>query len=286
MVEQDKGTSDAEDILDTIEQDEETIDVGSEGEEEETSDEEEETSDEEEETTGNEEEEAVEGSSQSNLGNLSVQEKLQMVINLFSDLRWSFKDFLAAWTNGNDARYLKRVKTSIELQGNRKYRTQKSRRRLFQESVVALQSGGPSVQAIQRELDVLIKRPFFDKLDVNTTDFDTIDFRQAYQEVKNHANHWERFIRRILENRRATWSSYQGGRREETLSKRIFAITSIACHSRHQKRSNFLQTSLDIYLLGSGTKRRVMDSIAGFGLCHSYFTANAMMQKLQSRAVR
>lgn len=41
---------------------------------------------------------------------------------------------------------------------------------------------------------------------------------------------------------------------------------------------------LDIYLAGSGVKRRVVETLSGLGICHSYHTANRLLKKVASNA--
>jgi hypothetical protein len=60
----------------------------------------------------------------------------------------------------------------------------------------------------------------------------------------------------------------------------IFVITNIVCHSRAKKRSTYLFTMLDVYLIGSDIKRRVIKTLAGFGLCHSYKQGNCLMSQV------
>ncbi|XTI84352.1 hypothetical protein V2W45_1225900, partial [Cenococcum geophilum] len=50
-----------------------------------------------------------------------------------------------------------------------------------------------------------------------------------------------------------------------------FAITSIVCYSRAKKRSSFLSLILDIYLIGSSVKRRVIKTLLGFRVYYSYY---------------
>ncbi|XTI93248.1 hypothetical protein V2W45_1250821, partial [Cenococcum geophilum] len=50
-----------------------------------------------------------------------------------------------------------------------------------------------------------------------------------------------------------------------------FAITSIVCYSRAKKRSSFLSLILDIYLIGSSIKRRVIETLLGLGIYYSYY---------------
>ena len=55
-------------------------------------------------------------------------------------------------------------------------------------------------------------------------------------------------------------------------------ITAMVCMSQAKQRSNFLLSMLDIYLLGSGVKRRAFSTLAGFGICRSYKIVNALMK--------
>jgi len=57
-------------------------------------------------------------------------------------------------------------------------------------------------------------------------------------------------------------------------------ITSIVCHSQAVKKSNFLASALALYLVGSGTKRRVVETLSGLGICYSYHQANCIMNRI------
>ncbi len=64
------------------------------------------------------------------------------------------------------------------------------------------------------------------------------------------------------------------------LRRLIFVITNIIYYSRVKKRSNYLFTILDAYLIGSGIKRRVIETLAGFRLCYSYIYGNRLMRQI------
>ena len=47
--------------------------------------------------------------------------------------------------------------------------------------------------------------------------------------------------------------------------------------SQARNQSNFFATIMDIYLIGSGVKRRVIETLSGLGICHSYCKANKVL---------
>jgi hypothetical protein len=66
--------------------------------------------------------------------------------------------------------------------------------------------------------------------------------------------------------------------------RRLFTITCMVCFSRARKSSNALASCLDVYLVGSGVPRRVIETLAGLGLCHSYFFGNELMNNVAKYA--
>jgi hypothetical protein len=54
--------------------------------------------------------------------------------------------------------------------------------------------------------------------------------------------------------------------------------------SQSKQKSSFFPGMLDIYLAGSGVKRRVVETLSGLGICHSYHTANRLLKKVASNA--
>jgi hypothetical protein len=70
-----------------------------------------------------------------------------------------------------------------------------------------------------------------------------------------------------LSNSRASRNNYITFK---DLRKMIFVITSIICYSRAKKRSIYFSIMLDAYLIDSGVKRRVIETLAGFDLCYNY----------------
>ncbi|XTI87265.1 hypothetical protein V2W45_1203088, partial [Cenococcum geophilum] len=65
-----------------------------------------------------------------------------------------------------------------------------------------------------------------------------------------------------------------------------YAITSIIYSSRAKKWSNFFTSLVDIYLIGSGVKRRVFKTLSGFRLCYSYYSANRIINSIAKEVER
>ena len=164
---------------------------------------------------------------------------------------------------------------------HRRYRTPHQRQRALQD---ALNMAPLSpFDTISSELNALILQPFFNQFD-HTANLETVDFGHAFTILQETAPNWHDLLSRLLSNQRAHWRSYNTSQDDVALAKRMFTITSIICHSRARTRSHFFPSVLDIYLIGSGTKRRVIETLSGLGLCHSYTRANQLMGKIASDA--
>ena len=61
-------------------------------------------------------------------------------------------------------------------------------------------------------------------------------------------------------------------------------ITSILCNSHARNSSNCLQRKIGIYLHSMGVKRRVISTLAGFGVCETYKTINEENHQIAARA--
>lgn len=78
-----------------------------------------------------------------------------------------------------------------------------------------------------------------------------------------------------LGNQRSHYKNYVPFK-DSTILKRLFMVTSIACFSRKKNPVNFFPVLLGVYMLGTGTKRRVLEILAGLGRCPSYTYFNTM----------
>ncbi len=100
--------------------------------------------------------------------------------------------------------------------------------------------------------------------------------------IEKTAPTWHTMLLQLIGNQRAHRSSYIANTESSAimLSKRLFAITSMICHSRAKQRSNVLSSMLAIYLVGSGVKRRVIEVLSGLGVCYSYYQANRLVRNI------
>jgi len=199
--------------------------------------------------------------------------KLQTVVDALHKVGWRLDHFLQAWIQdaprGRDL-----------ILTHRLYATPSHRRKALQEALETIEQ--PVLlhdSTLTTEFEALINTHYFGRFD-HTAEVDTIDFDAAFRSVKTAAPTWYRMLVQVLSNSRASRSSYTASK---DLRRMIFVITSIVCHSRAKKRSTYLSTMLDAYLIGSGVKRRVIETLAGFGLCHSYKQGNRLMSQVAQR---
>ena len=54
-----------------------------------------------------------------------------------------------------------------------------------------------------------------------------------------------------------------------------FLVMSVLCHARARETSNWLSKYLGVYLVSSGTKRRVVDMLSSFGVVPTWSTIHS-----------
>lgn len=145
--------------------------------------------------------------------------------------------------------------------------------------------------ALCREINTLIRksrsspRHRYFGLSDNTTDLDQIDFGKAAATVQETAPSWWRIMSRVLQTKRADWASHKSSVRSlGGIKKRLCMITSMVCHSRQSKSSNFLIAAINGYLTRAGTRRTVVKKLGELGVCHGYSTARCMVKKFTNAA--
>lgn len=210
------------------------------------------------------------------------QWKLQRIADLLDSFKWSFSMFLTHWLQmyPNDDLNFKLRQQWIS--------TPDQRQRLFcraiESPVIKPIASLATAYIVQAELDLLIQTPFFgifDPSDIPLTD--TTDFTAAYQSIEKTAPTWSSWAAILLPNQREHRPSYDA-EPDKNIPKRLFMITSMICHSRAARRSNYLCSLLDCYLLGSGVKRRSLQVLSGLGICHSYSTCNRLLEEVRKKA--
>jgi hypothetical protein len=205
--------------------------------------------------------------------------KLQAVVNTLKKEEWSFAQFLSAWVEPDEGE-------GIILKHRRYVRIEQRREALLDAVAKNPQlSGmlGTPVESFTLELDRLIQEPYFATFD-RILKLEDIDFDIAFRTMQDIAPIWHTTLLRMLSNQRAHRASYGSVKtipgEQDVLVKRAYAITSMICCSRAKKQSNFFTSLVDIYLVGSGVKRRVFETLSGFGVCHSYKQANRIMSTI------
>ena len=211
---------------------------------------------------------------------MSRRRKLEIMVRALRRTRWTFEDFIKAWV-GFDGNQDVRV-------SHRQYHKQRQRRNVMSKTMRTLERHGicqetPVVERCMSELNQLILLPPFSTFELGM-DLDKLDYVAAVLTIQQTAPTWYSLLWPCLHNRRALRPSYYTRKRDNPIHKRMFAVTSMVCFSRALKTSNTLPSCVGIYLQGSGVHRRVIETLAGLGICHTYHHINSLMDDISKRA--
>jgi len=211
-----------------------------------------------------------------NTPGLTEKEKLAKVVETLRQVGWSLRMFIDAFAG-------KRNGCGDVQLDHQAYKTTEMRHEVLsrmiaycmRESVVQLTSF-PDI--VTDELNGLIGQPFFHQFDQKSS-VENFDYGEAVMVIKEKAPQWYSLLLQLMRNERSHRVSYRANPESSrrALDKRILCITSLIVHSRAKQRSNHLPAMLGIYLLGSGTKRRVVDTLAGLGICQGYHQCTRVM---------
>jgi hypothetical protein len=226
-----------------------------------------------------------------------VRDKLIYIMGAMSECGMGFETFIKAWM-GMDGRNGQRAKDLVFDMAPR-YNTVTARRRAFERvanDIVECNLYRPvvlsadSLNVIARELDALIDgEMLFGKLEERHLDerisIEKIDFAAGYRAIRSSAPNWYHFFSTLLVNQRAHQLSHPEPKHaESSFDHRLFTTTVIACNARARNRSNFIHSLIDMHLMGHGIKARVIDVLAGLGICHTYAQANTNLNRLEERS--
>lgn len=203
--------------------------------------------------------------------------KLEKTLELLSNLQFSLGDFLES--------YLTDTLPTRPLEVGR-------RRNIFK---TALERTAVSAAAgidnnaqnsldcldLQKEFEALMDEPMFGQYDP-TSGLAEVNIEGSEATLVEKAPQWSSFLSAVLQNKRGNWNSYSKSKRS-LLKGQAYLITSIILRSRARKRCNYLSRLLGLYLHGSGTKRRVIETLSGLGICDSYKVVNQMVTKVADR---
>jgi len=195
--------------------------------------------------------------------------KLQTIVDAFRQVGWTIDHFIKAWVNED-----------YELE-HRRYRTRLLRQKALRRALKSTEYdiADSIFPTMEREMDSLIGKTHFGTFKP-TDQLDMIDFQEAFKTIQTTAPMWHKLSTNFLSNARAHRKGYAVQHQTNEIPKRLFTITSIICHSRAKRRSNYFASLLDAYFIGSGVKRRVIDTLSGLGLCHTYVQCNRLMAEI------
>jgi hypothetical protein len=208
-------------------------------------------------------------------------EKLENIVQVLRDTKMSFEEMIETWVGsrpGSEDAYL----------SHRQYRTVRQRREAMSRALRLLtakdicQDVAVHTQCAS-ELDELITFSPFSKFTVEFT-LESLDYQGGTTRIQEVAPTWYHLLHQLLNNRRSHRPTYSARDKHKNVAQRIFTVTSIVCFSRARQSSNTFSSCLDLYLVGSGVHRRVIETLHGFGICHSYHHANSLMKEVAEHA--
>jgi hypothetical protein len=214
---------------------------------------------------------------------LSRKQKLDTIVRALRRTKWSFEDMVLAWVGTSGSQDV-RV-------DHRHYHKQHQRRQAMSRAMRSLAAHNicqdvPVSSRCVSEIDELIRKPPFSKFYIDMT-MESLNYTQAAEVIHEVAPTWYALLQSVLSNRRHHRATYGAQKNDTLVQRRMFTITSIVCFSRARNVSNTFPSCLDVYFYGSGVHRRVVETLHGLGLCHSYHHGNKLQaQVAQHAAVR
>ena len=228
----------------------------------------------------------------------TIAARLERILRVIRVERWTMQDFLTAFVQETDTTG-RNIMLSV-----RGYRSPRGRRNIFadalnsqplhgviRESGVIHESSTSAVPTFIKELANLraTKEPYFRRFQqTDDAKLQDLDFSNAFNLIEEKAPCWHATLVTLLNNQRSHRKSFvppkDQTKSHEKMGRRIFMITSMICLSQARNQSNFFATIIDIYLIGSGVKRRVIETLSGLGICHSYSKTNKVLHDVADAA--
>ncbi|KAF1809464.1 hypothetical protein P152DRAFT_516647 [Eremomyces bilateralis CBS 781.70] len=204
-------------------------------------------------------------------------DKLRETLYLWRKQRFTFKEFLRAWLLSDEHHGSLGRATRVGL----------FRELLEEEEIREVLGHHPSSrrnwQPLLKELDGLTEYKYFDTFDPDTAHEWDIDLEDVRKVIKTRAPEWYSCLDLVLRNCRS-----QEPDQRETLSKgtigQMYTMTAVACRSRKRNTSSVYAKKLGLYMISSGTKRRVVDTVAGLGLTDTYQSINEDISDMALKA--
>jgi len=194
--------------------------------------------------------------------------------------RWGVKEFLHA--------YVTEV-AEEQLNDSVQTRVRKLNEAIFgQEEILKVvkdqweslpEAGLVSLNQLRKEMDALRASSVHYSQYEGEKSLEALDMNQAVDELKNKAPLLYQTLDNLMTAHRGDYT-----RGKDLHQYRAVILSSILCFTHAAKTSNYIPSSLGIYLHGNGVKRRVISTMAGLGLCTSYNTILRNMEQISEAA--
>jgi hypothetical protein len=208
-------------------------------------------------------------------GRLQVQ--MEAVMKELRAQRMGVGTFIRAWVEQDDTRRTRRIRLLRRLASQ-----DPILREAFGIDEMNTNPSGTFEAHVTRELDGLISQPFFNQFREEGRAED-IRFAGAYKKLERSAPIWCGFLMRVLQHSRAHRASYARRKDLTPIQQKAYLVTSVICRARATKTSNYLARTLGLYMVSSGVKRRVIEVLAGLGICDSYKQLNELYERIADK---
>jgi len=195
--------------------------------------------------------------------------------------RWGVKEFLHAYvTEVAEEQYNDSVQTRVRKL-NEAIFGQKEVLKAVEENWKSLpdETGFVSLDQLRKEMDALRTSSVQYGSYKDEQSLQALDMKKALDDLKNKAPLLYQTLDYLMTAHRDDYT-----RNENLHQYRAVILCSILCFTRAANTSNHIPSSLGLYLHGSGVKRRVISTMAGFGLCVSYNTISRNAEQIGKAA--
>jgi hypothetical protein len=208
---------------------------------------------------------------------LSSRQKFTATLQTWKEQRWGIKAFLKQWVEAEMDSFTRtrRIQLLQEALDQVEVRTALT--------TASTDGNDLSTETLVKEFNALIGNDFFNKYD-HTASIEKLDYALAFEVIESNAPTWTFLLTQLMSHQRHSWSSYGPSKNWQPNKQQVYLITAIICRCRARGTANFLAKTMGVYFHGSGVKRRVIEALAGLGICDSYQVVNQMISNIAEYA--
>jgi hypothetical protein len=190
--------------------------------------------------------------------------------------RWGVKEFLHAYvTEVADDQYNNSMQTRVKKLNEAIFGQKEVFDIVKDQWKSSSEAGLVSLDQLRKEIDALRSNSTHYGQYEGEKSLEALDMDRAVEELKDKAPLLYKTLENLMTAHRGDYT-----RSEDLHQYRAVILSSILCFTHAAKTSNYIPSCLGIYLHGNGVKRRVISTMAGFGLCISYNTISRNMEQL------